>query len=92
LKEKLLAAHRGGINTVIIPQENERDLVDIPKNIKQNLTIKPVRWIDEVLEIALPESPKLEGEKKNPPLAEAEGKPIKKPNKQAKKSVVVTKH
>ena len=53
LKEKLLAAHRGGIKTVIIPQENERDLVEIPKNIKQNLDIKPVRWIDEVLEVAL---------------------------------------
>ncbi len=49
LKEKLLAAHRGGIATVIIPHENERDLVEIPKNIKQNLDIKPVRWIDEVL-------------------------------------------
>ncbi len=53
LKEKLLAAHRGGINTVIIPYENERDLVDIPKNIKQDLDICPVRWIDEVLDIAL---------------------------------------
>jgi ATP-dependent Lon protease len=49
LKEKLLAAHRGGIQTVIIPEENERDLVEIPKNIKQNLDIRPVRWIDEVL-------------------------------------------
>jgi len=57
LKEKLLAAHRGGIKTVIIPEENERDLVDIPKNIKQHLTIKPVRWIDEVLEIALTHLP-----------------------------------
>ncbi|MCU7881907.1 MAG: endopeptidase La [Candidatus Thiodiazotropha sp. (ex Lucinoma aequizonata)] len=55
LKEKLLAAHRGGIATVIIPEENERDLVDIPKNIKQNLDIRPVRWIDEVLQIALKE-------------------------------------
>ena len=53
LKEKLLAAHRGGIQTVIIPQENERDLVEMPRNIKQNLDIRPVRWIDEVLEIAL---------------------------------------
>ncbi|MCU7848525.1 MAG: endopeptidase La [Candidatus Thiodiazotropha sp. (ex Lucinoma kastoroae)] len=57
LKEKLLAAHRGGIATVIIPEENERDLVDIPKNIKQNLDIRPVRWIDEVLQIALKEVP-----------------------------------
>ncbi|WP_006786778.1 endopeptidase La [Thiorhodospira sibirica] len=53
LKEKLLAAHRGGIATVIIPQENEKDLAEIPKNIKGKLTIKPVRWIDQVLEIAL---------------------------------------
>jgi ATP-dependent Lon protease len=50
LKEKLLAAHRGGIETVLIPQENERDLVEIPKNIKQSLEIKAVRWIDEVLD------------------------------------------
>ncbi len=57
LKEKLLAAHRGGIKTVIIPHENERDLVEIPKNIKQNLDIKPVRWIDEVLAIALTSIP-----------------------------------
>jgi ATP-dependent Lon protease len=53
LKEKLLAAHRGGIETVIIPEENEKDLADIPKNVTQSLTIKPVRWIDEVLDIAL---------------------------------------
>jgi ATP-dependent Lon protease len=58
LKEKLLAAHRGGIQTVIIPKENERDLVEIPKNIKHNLDIRPVRWIDEVLEIALAGHPK----------------------------------
>lgn len=57
LKEKLLAAHRGGIKTVIIPQENERDLVEIPKNIKKNLDIRPVRWIEEALEIALREMP-----------------------------------
>jgi ATP-dependent Lon protease len=57
LKEKLLAAHRGGIQTVLIPYENERDLVDIPKNIKQSLDIRPVRWIDEVLEYALCETP-----------------------------------
>ena len=53
LKEKLLAAHRGGITTVLIPSENEKDLVEIPENIKQHLTIKPVHWIDEVLELAL---------------------------------------
>jgi ATP-dependent Lon protease len=53
LKEKLLAAHRGGIEQVLIPYENERDLVEIPKNIKQSLDIRPVRWIDQVLELAL---------------------------------------
>ena len=53
LKEKLLAAHRGGITTVLIPLENEKDLVEIPESIKQNLTIKPVQWIDEVLAVAL---------------------------------------
>ena len=57
LKEKLLAAHRGGIRTVMIPEENEKDLVDIPKNIKAKLDIRPVRWIDEVLEIALTHMP-----------------------------------
>lgn len=58
LKEKLLAAHRGGIKTVIIPQENERDLKEIPDNIKADLDIKPVKWIDEVLDIALKYQPK----------------------------------
>ncbi len=53
LKEKLLAAHRGGITTILIPAENEKDLADIPNNIKQNLEIKPVHWIDEVLDVAL---------------------------------------
>jgi len=57
LKEKLLAAHRGGITTVIIPADNERDLKDIPDNIKADLVIKPVKWIDEVLEIALERMP-----------------------------------
>jgi ATP-dependent Lon protease len=85
LKEKLLAAHRGGITTVIIPKDNEKDLVEIPDNIKQNLMIKPVRWIDEVLEIALQyqpvprqpiaidlsEPPKIETAKKNSPRVTA---------------------
>ena len=53
LKEKLLAALRGGIKQVIIPIENERELKEIPNNIKQGLEIKPVRWIDEVFEIAM---------------------------------------
>jgi len=57
LKEKLLAAHRGGITTAIIPHENEKDLAEIPKNIKDKLNIIPVRWIDEVLELALQHMP-----------------------------------
>ena len=57
LKEKLLAAHRGGIRTVLIPDENTKDLVDIPQNIKDNLDIKPVKWIDEVLQYALKTMP-----------------------------------
>ena len=57
LKEKLLAAHRGGINVVLIPLENEKELVEIPDNIKAKLEIIPVRWIDEVLEVALVRQP-----------------------------------
>jgi len=53
LKEKLLAARRGGIGTVIIPKENERDLKEVPSNIKEDLNIQPVKWIDEVLALAL---------------------------------------
>jgi ATP-dependent Lon protease len=53
LKEKLLAALRGGIRTVIIPDENRKDLADIPRNVTQGLKIVPVKWIDEVLDIAL---------------------------------------
>ncbi len=69
LKEKLLAAARGGIKTVIIPEENERDLKEIPKNITKSLDIRPVKWIDEVLEIALLEQPvPLAGEKEAAPV------------------------
>ncbi|WP_444930563.1 endopeptidase La [Microbulbifer sp. SSSA002] len=57
LKEKLLAAHRGGIKTVLIPADNERDLKDIPDNILQDLVVKPVKWIDQVLELALEHKP-----------------------------------
>ena len=57
LKEKLLAAHRGGIETVVIPKENERDLKEIPDNIKSDLDIHCVKWIDEVLDIALQSKP-----------------------------------
>ncbi|UXH77100.1 endopeptidase La [Roseateles amylovorans] len=57
LKEKLLAAHRGGIKTVMIPEENVKDLQDIPENVKNQLEIVPVRWIDRVLEVALESYP-----------------------------------
>ena len=76
LKEKLLAAHRGGIATVIIPEENSKDLVEIPKNIKEKLNIIPVKWIDQVLEIALEKMPELApkepeaGTVKTPPVSE----------------------
>lgn len=65
LKEKLLAAHRGGIKTVMIPEQNVKDLVDIPDNIKNKLDIHPVKWIDQVLEIALERLPE--------PIVEPEG-------------------
>jgi ATP-dependent Lon protease len=58
LKEKLLAAHRGGIKTVLIPEENVKDLAEIPDNVKNHLEIVPVRWIDKVLEVALSEPTK----------------------------------
>jgi ATP-dependent Lon protease len=57
LKEKLLAAHRGGIKTVIIPDENKRDLKEIPDKIKADLSIKSIKWIDEVIDLALQFSP-----------------------------------
>jgi ATP-dependent Lon protease len=57
LKEKLIAAHRGGIKTVLIPHENAKDLVEIPENVKSDLQIIPVRWIEEVLERALSRLP-----------------------------------
>jgi ATP-dependent Lon protease len=64
LKEKLLAAHRGGIKKVMIPEDNVKDLQDIPENVKNHLEIIPVKWIDQVLEVALESMPK--------PLAEEE--------------------
>jgi ATP-dependent Lon protease len=57
LKEKLLAAHRGGIKTVLIPEENVKDLQEIPENVKSSLEILPVRWIEKVLELALERQP-----------------------------------
>jgi ATP-dependent Lon protease len=80
LKEKLLAAHRGGITTVLIPQENEKDLVEIPKNIKSGLEIIPVRWIDEVISVALehlPEIAPVGAEEVTGPTAVEEEEPAK---------------
>jgi len=57
LKEKLLAAHRGGIKTVLIPEENVKDLQEIPENVKGQIEIVPVKWIDKVLEVALERQP-----------------------------------
>ena len=57
LKEKLLAAHRGGIKTVLIPEENVKDLQEIPDNVKGDIEIVPVKWIDKVLEVALERLP-----------------------------------
>ena len=63
LKEKLLAAHRGGITTVVIPDENEKDLAEIPKNIKGDLDIRPAKWVDQVLEVALERMPERDAKK-----------------------------
>jgi ATP-dependent Lon protease len=57
LKEKLLAALRGGIKTVLIPEDNVKDLQDIPENVKNGLEIVPVKWIDKVLQVALERMP-----------------------------------
>ncbi|MFP4245521.1 MAG: endopeptidase La, partial [Ectothiorhodospira sp.] len=78
LKEKLLAAHRGGITTVLIPKENEKDLVEIPKNIKSRLDIRSVRWIDEVLAVALKGSPEGELEASEEDKPEVAAKPGRK--------------
>jgi ATP-dependent Lon protease len=67
LKEKLLAALRGGIDTVLIPDENRRELTEIPANILQHLDVKPVKWIDEVFEVALQHMPR--------PASDGEGTP-----------------
>ena len=64
LKEKLLAALRGGIETVLIPEENVKDLTEIPDNVKNGLEIIPVKWIDQVLKVALEREPE--------PLSEAQ--------------------
>ncbi len=69
LKEKLLAAHRGGIKTVLIPEENVKDLSEIPDNIKNRLDIHPVKWIDQVFELALERQPEALPEKAPEPVA-----------------------
>ena len=79
LKEKLLAAHRGGITQVLIPIDNEKDLVEIPDNIKGKLDIHPVKWIDEVLELALTRQP-------TPRAADAPAAPPDKPARRARRS------
>ena len=84
LKEKLLAAQRGGIAVVLIPEENRKDLVEIPENVKGKLDIRPVRWIDEVLEIALTRRPVprvVEGAAEVPGVA-----PVRKSRRSAKRS------
>jgi ATP-dependent Lon protease len=71
LKEKLLAAHRGGIKTVMIPEDNVKDLQEIPENVKSQIEIVPVRWIDRVLEVALETMPQ--------PLPDEEATAVAKP-------------
>ena len=83
LKEKLLAAARGGIKTVLIPEENQKDLAEIPNEITKDLTILPVRWIDKVLETALERMPV--------PLTETVEVPAGAASPQ-KESTAVTKH
>jgi ATP-dependent Lon protease len=86
LKEKLLAAHRGNISKVLIPEENEKDLAEIPKNIKDKLEIVPVKWIDQVMQHALVRQPVPEGTRKDP-----EGEP-KTPADEGKSDDVVRPH
>ncbi|HWH80755.1 MAG TPA: S16 family serine protease, partial [Burkholderiaceae bacterium] len=75
LKEKLLAAHRGGITTVIIPEENVKDLQEIPENVKNKLEIVPVKWIDRVLELALETVPQPLPEDEPPKPGDEAAKP-----------------
>jgi ATP-dependent Lon protease len=82
LKEKLLAAHRGGIRLALIPEENVKDLVDIPENIKSALEIIPVKWIDQVLELAL--------ERKPEPLLETAAAPVQAAGDDAGVSTLIT--
>lgn len=73
LKEKLLAAHRGGIKTVLIPEENVKDLSEIPENIVSKLKIKPVKWIDQVIDFALEYKPEIAAAPIQAPLSDADG-------------------
>jgi len=84
LKEKLLAAMRGGTKTVLIPEQNVKDLAEIPANVKSALEIVPVRWIDKVLDIAL--------ERKPVPLAEEEAAPAAAASKEGKPEPTLVKH
>ena len=86
LKEKLLAAHRGGIKIVLIPEENRKDLTEIPKNISEALDIRPVKWIDQVLEMALERAPQ--------PLDETKALPAEpaKPSEDTADTGLVTTH
>jgi ATP-dependent Lon protease len=72
LKEKLLAAQRGGIRVVLIPHENVKDLADIPTNIKEELRIEPVRWIEDVLKTALEHMPEPKPAEAPSPVASAQ--------------------
>jgi ATP-dependent Lon protease len=88
LKEKLLAAHRGNIKTVVIPSENERDLKEIPEHIKADLNIKPVKWIDEVLQIALQFMPTPAAENKSENVSKSGAKSASgKSREKSKKSI-----
>ena len=90
LKEKLLAAHRGDIKTIIIPKENERDLKEIPDNIKADLVIKPVKWIEEVLEIALQFMPEPVEQDKTESISKSSSKETKEKGKDKGKKRINT--
>ena len=93
LKEKLLAAHRGGIKTVLIPQQNVKDLTEIPENIKNHLDIHPVQWIDEVLTLALASQPQpLPETSVVNEVAEKEGQVADKSAEIVNNTLVTTKH
>ncbi|GAB4176965.1 MAG: endopeptidase La [Rhodocyclaceae bacterium] len=88
LKEKLLAAHRGGIRVALIPEENVKDLAEIPDNIKNGLEIIPVKWIDKVLELALERKPEPAAEK--PAVSPADSGPLPAPAAEPEGSTVIT--